>query len=296
MIAKDTRSPSAITQRADFDLIVREISELTGLPEEAVRQRVWDEALSVGSNVSAAAADFGIVPHVYNERMEQFYIRTDAFIFETVVESCRSGKREVLNNIYDRLRLLLHGTGLPPSILMLGDGSGGDTLALWREFGDALSVYYFDVPGSRTSEFALKRFSKYEVPCEILTEYQQIPRAHFDALISLEVLEHLPDPNAAICDMWGFLKTSGVALITESFNGVQPRFPTHLYKTQRFAGETAHMFARAGMCLCWQNGKLMEFRKYDGWKSLLPALWDANWKLAVKNAVPIITRSRLAQR
>jgi SAM-dependent methyltransferase len=296
MIAKDAKVPSALPQRPEFDFIVREISELTGLPEEVVRQRVWDEALCVGSNVSAAAADFGVVPHVYDERMEQFYICTDAFIFETMVESCRSGKREILRHILDRLRLLLRGDGLSPSVLMLGDGSGGDTLAVWREFGEALSVHYFDLPGSRTFEFALKRFSKYAVSCKILTQYEQIPRVHFDAVISLEVLEHLPNPNAAIYDMWGFLKSGGIALITESFNGVQSRFPTHLYETQRFAGETAHMFARAGMCLSWQHDKLMEFRKYDAWKSLLPALWDANWKLAVKNAVPIITRSRLAHR
>jgi SAM-dependent methyltransferase len=296
MVAKDARAPQALPQRPDFDFIVREISELTGLSEEVVRQRVWDEALCVGSNVSAAASDFGLVPHVYNERMEQFYIRTDAFIFETMVESCRAGKRAILNDICDRLRLLSNGASIPPSVLMLGDGSGGDTLALCKEFGEVLSVYYFDVPGSRTYEFALKRFSKYAAPCKILTEYGQIPGAHFDAVISLEVLEHLPNPNAAIRDMWGFLKSGGVALVTESFNGVQPRFPTHLYATQRFAGETAHMFARAGMCRCWQHGKLMEFRKYEDLISLLPALWDANWKLAVKNAVPIIARSRLPHR
>src|ERR1039458_3678749 len=109
MVAKDARAPQALPQRPDFDFIVREISELTGLSEEVVRQRVWDEALCVGSNVSAAASDFGLVPHVYNERMEQFYIRTDAVIFETMVESCRAGKRAILNDICDRLRLLSNG-------------------------------------------------------------------------------------------------------------------------------------------------------------------------------------------
>ena len=224
MVAKDARAPHVLPLRPEFDFLVREISELTGQPEEVVRQRVWDEAPSVGSNVSAAASDFGLVPHIYNDRMKEFYVSTDAFVFETMVESCRSGKRAIVSDICDRLRLLSNRASIPPSVLMLGDGSGGDTLALCREFAEAVSVYYFDVPGSRTFEFALKRFSKYAVPCKILTEYGQIPTAHFDAVISLEVLEHLPDPNAAIRDMWAFLKSGGVALVTESFNGVQPRW------------------------------------------------------------------------
>jgi SAM-dependent methyltransferase len=131
---------------------------------------------------------------------------------------------------------------------MLGDGSGGDTLAVWREFGEALSVYYFDLPGSRTFEFAMNRFSKYAVPCKILNKYEQIPRVHFDAVISLEVLEHLPDPNAAIYDMWGFLKPGGIALVTESFNGVQSRFPTHLYENATIRrGDRAHVCTRGNV-------------------------------------------------
>jgi hypothetical protein len=49
-----------------------------------------------GANVLESAIKFGIDFHIYNEKMERFYQETDAFIYETMVESCRFGKRLVM--------------------------------------------------------------------------------------------------------------------------------------------------------------------------------------------------------
>lgn len=88
----------------EFEDIVKEISQLTDIPEDIVKHRVWLEVLNAGSNVTAAAKEFGVTPHVYDEKMERFYVETDAFIFELMVGSYREGKRKVMERIKERIQ------------------------------------------------------------------------------------------------------------------------------------------------------------------------------------------------
>lgn len=67
--------------------------------------RLWEEALDKGTNVVNDANMHGVTLHTYDDKMEKFYINTDAFIFELMVESCRKGKKEVQKRIRDRIDL-----------------------------------------------------------------------------------------------------------------------------------------------------------------------------------------------
>lgn len=244
---------------SSFDDTVKELSgmlvnELTS----SMSERVWREALWTGANV-VAASEGKITPHHYDARMEEFYRSTDAFVIETVVESQRPGKKEVMRRLVERIRRKIAEGEDQLNVLMLGDGSGGDTIFLAREFGRQLHLAYFDVPGSITFEFAMKRFARYGIRVEVLTHYDMIPRSSFDVLVSLEVLEHLPDPVRAVRDMRSFLKADGIALVTESFNGVKQQFPTHLASNLRFHGMQYVLFTRHGFFPTYMHGKPMEF-------------------------------------
>jgi SAM-dependent methyltransferase len=278
--------PVAPKLPATFQETVDELSEL--LQDQNVTslaERVWREALSVGVNV-VAASEGKITPHQYDAQMEQFYKTTDAFVIETVVESQRSGKRQVMERVIDRIhRKLQSAPDSELNVLMLGDGSGGDTLTLAAEFGARLNLVYFDVPGSLTFDFAMRRFSRYGVQVEIITEYNEIPKGTFDVLVSLEVLEHLPDPVRAVRDMRQFLRTNGIALITESFNGVKPQFPTHLSSNLQFHRNQYLLFTRQGFRPTYMHGKPMEFAPSE---HVLSKLIVEHPKLAVRHILSMI--------
>jgi SAM-dependent methyltransferase len=238
----------------EFDALVDEIAELTGADRSVVAHRVWIEALNQTSNVTDAAKDFGLQPHVYSEQMEQFYRETDAFIFETMIESFRNGKRAVLADAEARIReYQATRQSARAEVLMFGDGTGSDSSYFHHSLGEAIRLSSFDVPGSKTFEFAARSFAKHRLPVEVITEFEQIPEGKFDVVVSFEVLEHLPDPQQAIHDIARFLKPNGIALITESFDAVISCFPTHLWSNAQYAKRTPLMFAKAGLILTYVN-------------------------------------------
>lgn len=224
------------------------------MDRDYVAQKVWADALNQTANVREDAERVGLEPHVYSDQMEAFYRQTDGFIFETIVESCRLGKRAVLaaaeQRIENHLRVVRPARA---SVLMFGDGTGSDTCAFHSSFSDRIQLWSFDVPGSKTFEFAAKLFKKHQIPVKVAANLQDIPRDAFDIVVSFEVLEHLADPQQAIRDVAGFLKPNGIALITESFDAVHANYPTHLHSNLRYAHWTPLLFLRAGLVMTYFN-------------------------------------------
>lgn len=236
--------------------IIDEIEELTGLPRASVEAKIRQEVLEPNSLIVQDARRLGVDFHVYNDKMENFYKQTDSFIFSLPVEFSTPARQEVLKQIKTRIEAYLirqteAGRSERIHLLMLGDGIGSDTLYLRAFLGDRVDFYYFDVPGSKTFDFAIKRFQKYNADVHILTEYDRIPQGFFDIVTSIEVLEHLPDPPRAIQQISGFLKVNGMALVTEFFSGVSPQYPSHLKSNLRYSGMTPFLFMAHGMVLTY---------------------------------------------
>ncbi|HOW59054.1 MAG TPA: methyltransferase [Candidatus Omnitrophota bacterium] len=233
--------------------IVDEIIELTGLPSDLVERKVAQEFRSPNSLI-LEAADQKIDSFVYNEKMEAFYKETDIWIFSLAVEFSRWPRRRMFENVQKRFARYLQNLkdfNGKIRVLMLGDGIGSDTIALFNLYGDQAEFYYLDVPGSKTFDFAVKRFKKYSAYPKILIEFDNIPKNFFDMVICLEVLEHLPDPLQSIHQIAEFLKSEGCALVSECFLGVTPQFPTHLKSNLRYAGRTPFLFLSQGLCLTY---------------------------------------------
>lgn len=248
-----------------FDEVVNELVELTQLSENEVKERVWMEALNRTWNVPKAAKDFGVDFHIYNEKMEEFYRKTDAFIFELMVESCREGKIKVLEKIKERIGLMQKGR---LNILMFGDGVGSDTIYLHSFFGETSNFWYFDIPESKTYEFAIKRFKKRGMSLKICGNIDELPQNFFDVIVCLEVLEHLPNPLELISRISIYLKNGGKVFITESFDSVTDNFPTHLKSNLRYSGYTPLLFMKNNLVLTYYPteepvGRPMEFTKTD---------------------------------
>jgi 2-polyprenyl-3-methyl-5-hydroxy-6-metoxy-1,4-benzoquinol methylase len=261
--------------------IVDEVVAFTSLSRDEVELRVWMQALQPGWNVQQDAKRFGITPHVSSREMDQLYKEGDGFIFETLVYWANPERYHCTEQALERIRLYADLRELPTeslSILIFGDGTGNDSLYLANQ---GLQVNYFDIPGSRTYEFALKRFDSYGYlgnSIRPVSDYQACFTGHYDVVLTFDVLEHLPEPLSVIQDISGILRTGGIALVTEDFGDIVAHLPTHLRANNRFLGRTPFLFLKAHMLLTWYNlevlFKPMEFTKVSkararSWLSLI---------------------------
>jgi SAM-dependent methyltransferase len=261
----------AATLPLTYAELVDEIVGLTDLPRAEVEHRVWQEALQIGWNVARDVERFGVRPHVYDANMERLYRDGDGFIFESLVHFARSRRQKWIAQALERVRRCAREAGVAPAdlrILALGDGVGSDSLYL---AANGCTVEYFDVPGSRTFDFALRRFERYgmlNTRIHVLAEDPLRGSRRYDVVLSFEVLEHLSQPPAAAGGIAAIVRPGGLALVTESFSAVNDQFPTHLAANARYEGQTPFLFLRHGLALSWYSTdplfKPMEFRKAGG--------------------------------
>lgn len=236
--------------------IVGEIAEIMDLPRGEVEHRVWMEAVELGWNVARDVERFAVTPNEYDEKMDLLYREGDGFIFETLVFWAKPDRQRWSERAVERMHSYASRIGLEPhemKTLVLGDGTGNDSLYL---AANGFRVDYFEVPGSKTFDFAMRRFERRGVlgrMVNVVSDYRICLSGRYDAVISFEVLEHLPDPPAAIRDMRSMLKDGGIALVTESFGLVFQQFPTHLHTNARYAGRTSFLFLRNKMMLSWYH-------------------------------------------
>lgn len=259
-----------------YAAVVDEICRFTDLPPAEVADRVWREALTPGCNIVAEVPAFGVTAHRFDEAMARLYAQGIGFVFSGLVYWCVPYRQSWSHHAVARIQRYAQRQppGQPIRILMLGDGTGNDSLLLASH---GWQVDYFDVPGSRTFDLACRRFRHHgalDHGVRLVTEYAQVPVGHYDAVFSFEVLEHLPDPVTAIADMARFLKPGGIALVTEAFSGVTAALPTHLAANLRYSGRTPWLFDAAGLRLSWYATaplfKPYEFTKQEG---VSQALW-----------------------
>ena len=73
--------------------------------------------------------------------------------------------------------------------------------------------------------------ASYPLVLSILSE----PSTFYDVIISLEVIEHVADPKAFMKYVSNLLTPGGLLFMSECFDGIYDKWPTHLYSNEKYA-------------------------------------------------------------
>ena len=265
-----------------YQEVVNEIVQFTDLSKSEVEHRVWMQALEPGWNVIQDVNRFGVTPFQFDDKMIRLYTDGYGFIFDSLVFWARPARQLWIQHALDRIKRYAELTGAALSdlkILMHGDGPGNDSIFL---ASCGLTVDYYEVPGSRTFDFGIKRFQYYgfwEETIKPIYEYESCLQGQYDVVLSYEVLEHLPDPITAIKEINAALKVDGIALITEDFGDLAGYLPTHLKSSARYLGKSPFLFLKNNMVLTWYSQDEL-FKPYEFVKA---PQGSANWLTLIRD-------------
>ncbi|MDO4574686.1 MAG: class I SAM-dependent methyltransferase [Planctomycetia bacterium] len=136
----------------------------------------------------------------------------------------------------------LHRNGFNAGkILLCGDGIGGDSMFFTQNGYDVTS---FEV-SRYGNAFARKMFADYGVNVTLSDSLESLPEESFDAILCLDVLEHLPDPVDSVRQSTKLLRKGGFFLFSAPFFLVGKNWPTHLESNRLYSGKV-RIFEEAG--------------------------------------------------
>ena len=216
----------------DEQQVVEWIAEVTGSDESSIRDCLRREFEQPGANVARAFAEESLEPYTWSEELVRFYERTDAFLYELVLWNRNSIKRRMRSYI---AKYLAEYKGSGQNVLCVGDGLGFDS------FYFALNghkVTYYEVPGF-SHRFASKLFSLADADIKIASETEQIRENYFDAVVCLDVLEHIKDVPGFLRQLVDFIHPGGILIAHAPFYMIHPANPTHLKINRKYSGSLA---------------------------------------------------------
>jgi SAM-dependent methyltransferase len=241
MIAS-SQNPSSPRPIGCWNEIVELLAECAESSRSEVVRRLRFECESLGNNVRAEIAKAEIVPFVWTDRLVQWYERTDAFLFESLVWNNTPTKIAMRRWLVEYLR---RAWPRPGRILCFGDGLGLDTAALAKA-GHRLAYYE---PSQRCSRFADEVFRRNEVVIERIDSIADLQPGSFDAVVCLDVLEHVPDAPGMVEQLASFVRPGGLLAVHAPFWYLNATTPTHLKVNRRFSGRFEPLYSTGGLKL-----------------------------------------------
>ena len=222
--------------RHDMDVRdrAREIALFLGLTEDAAYDRL---SKGFGYQHAAVTMDFRAVdPGTDEEDLLAWYRTTLQYIWELSAYHADPGWNYMgmCGGIAERLR-----AAGAKRVLCLGDGVGDLTLSLYRAGFDAV---YHDLAGSRTAEFANFRFWRHtgrDMMGHLTGDWQPMNghRLPYDAVVSLDFLEHVPNVEAWTTAIRDALVPGGLFAAQNAFaigSGPDGSLPMHLACNDRW--------------------------------------------------------------
>lgn len=234
-----------------FDLIDRaeDIARYFGITPAAAQVRL---ARGFGSLHADVAASWRLANPTTEAQIIEWYRTTDTYIWElSAYHMDRTfGYMAQADSIAGTIAA--HGAR---RVLCLGDGIG-DLTALCVQRG--LLACYHDLADSRTADFALKRAGWRHVAMSgwLTSDFTPAIGSHWDSIVSLDFLEHVPNVEEWVRAIHGALNDGGTFCAQNAFNvgsGPQGAIPCHLAVNDRFESDWDPLLASVGFSQITSN-------------------------------------------
>lgn len=236
----------------------KELAAFLAMPRRVV-QGILDRGF--GPLHNAVAADFRHANPVGPAALHQWYKSTDAYLWELTAYHSDAGfnYRGMIEGIVTRLRQLPVRRGkFAPMVLCLGDGTGDLSLALHAA---GFTPVYNDVAQSRIQKFASARFNMrlgddhaesilMRVSADSNPPFSgDVAGQEFDAIASLDFLEHMPHVDTWVREIYRNLRPGGLFCAQNAFgigSGPKGSIPMHLAENDRFEKDWDPLLASIG--------------------------------------------------
>lgn len=162
------------------------------------------------------AAEQAQVEHGDAAQVIRYYQDTERYVFESSYFEAIHERQAEYREAYLTCRKFR-----VRRVLDFGGGGGGLTLYL-RARG--IPCDYLDIPG-KTFDFAAFRFARRGLPVLQLDGLKPFPISSYDAVVALDVLEHLSDLEGALRRICGTLRPGGLLLSKSTFEAGGAHLP-----------------------------------------------------------------------
>lgn len=225
----------AVRGREEWQDRVTELALFFGMRFDEALQKFACGFLHHHENVSK---DFRAADTSTHAGLLDWYRRTQAYIWELSVYHEDSGFNYsgMVSGIVERLK-----SEGAKTVLCLGDGIGDATLAFHRA---GMRAVYHDLAGSETARYAAFRFWRQtgeRLPLHLTGDFRPPMELHpygpFDAVVSLDFLEHVPNVTEWTDFIRAALKAGGLFCAQNAFglgSGPQGSMPMHLAENDRY--------------------------------------------------------------
>ncbi len=226
--------------------LIAELAEYLEQPAALVEARCRDAAAVLAHEWRAAAP-------ATPAAVAAFYQRADSYLYDLTWWHALAADESALVQV----RALEAARAYHAhTVLDFGSGIGSLGLLLAQH---GLAITLADV-NPRLNDYARWRFDRRGRAAQVIDlRAEPLPSAAFDLIAALDVLEHLPDPRAALIQLAAALRPGGV-LLAHIPAGRDTAHPMHLHSARGYLGH----LAAAGLSLEHADGQLLTLRRAAG--------------------------------
>jgi glycosyltransferase involved in cell wall biosynthesis/SAM-dependent methyltransferase len=212
--------------------IVKNIAEVTNSSTDIIKVQLTKERALPGVSVMNDMRKFDVVPFATSNNLNTLYKDGTGLSIQLLSYISDIGKVSMLSYILLALR---EKQQIKPikKVLCLGDGMGIDSI---RFAQCGYDVDYLDFDSSKMGQIAELNFKKIKESNPTLKlNIIKTPVQKYDAVISLEVIEHVDDPVDFLKFIHSMMSEDGFLFISECFDGIHDIWATHILKHEEFA-------------------------------------------------------------
>lgn len=197
--------------RSTFKGAVSELAEYTQLEDNEILKRirsVYSQQIQEWKGV--------IGEQLTQDKVLEFYRRTDSYLFDLVQYNYENHYYvQWTEDLFNFCAGLKKGRG-ELHILDFGGGIGSQMISLSKLKGAKLC--YADIPG-KTFDYAKWRFARRQADIEMIDASKEdfLDIRMYDVVITLDVVEHLVDPEATVRYLVNHIKPDGYLAVVTSF-------------------------------------------------------------------------------